>query len=123
VPRLSLFSRIGNAAAVLFGAQGDVSEQARAVGCSRQAVYDHAESVQHALGEAQLPGPSRGRLLEQVALLREENRQLWHWLEQALDCPPHKQQQFAVTACAMTPSLSWRMWQPMAARASSAAWN
>jgi hypothetical protein len=106
VARLSLFTRIGNAAAVLFGAHGDVSEQARAVGCSRQTVYGHAELVQRAVVDAQLPGPSRPQLLEEVAQLREENRQLWDWLEQTIDCPQDKQQEFTVTACAMGLSLS-----------------
>ena len=36
---------IGNAAAVLCGDHGDVTAQARAAGCSRQAAYLHADAV------------------------------------------------------------------------------
>jgi len=104
--KLPLLTRIGNAAAVLFGAHGDVSEQACAVGCSRQAVYDHSEWTQRAVQDAQLPGPSRGQLLEEVAHLSEEDRQLWDWLAQAIDRPKNKRQELTVTACAMGLSLS-----------------
>lgn len=104
--RLSLLARIGNAAAVLFGSHGDVSDQARAAGCSRQTVYDHAELVRRAVEDAHLPGPSRPQLLQEAAQLREENRQLWDWIEQAIDCPVDKQRQFTVTACAMGLSLT-----------------
>lgn len=52
-----------------------------------------------------MPGPSRGQLLGQVALLQQENRQPWALLEQALDCQKDKQRPFAVTACAMGLSL------------------
>jgi hypothetical protein len=102
---LSLFTRIANAAAVLFGPHGAVTTQAQQAGCSRQTVYDHADKVQQALADAQQPGPTRPQLLGEVAVLREENRQLWDWLGQTIDCPPDKQHQFTVTACAMGLSL------------------
>ncbi|MBV8430072.1 MAG: hypothetical protein JO244_02845 [Solirubrobacterales bacterium] len=103
---LPLFSWIGNAAAVLCGRHGEVTAAAEQAGCSRQTVYDHAAKVHQAVQDARLPGPSRQTLIEQVAGLQEENRQLWDWLDQALDCPLAKQQQFTVTACAMGLSLS-----------------
>ena len=103
---LPLFSWIGNAATVLCGRHGDVSAAAEQAGCSRQTVYDHAAKVHQAVQDARLPGPSRQTLIEQVAQLQEENRQLWDWLDQALDCPLPQQQQFSVTACAMGLSLS-----------------
>jgi hypothetical protein len=103
---LSLLSRIANAAAVLFGPHGSVTAQAEQAGCSRQTVYDHAAKAQQALADAQLPGPARPQLLQEVAQLREENRQLWDWLDQAIDCPEAKQRQFTTTACAMGLSLS-----------------
>jgi hypothetical protein len=104
--KLPLLTWIGNAAAALCGQHGDVSAQARQAGCSRQTVYDHAGKVQHALEQAQLPGPSREQLLQERAQLLEENRQLWDWLDQAINCPPDQQQQFATTACAMGLSLN-----------------
>lgn len=105
MPRLSVLTRIGNAAAVLFGGHGDVTQQAETACCSRQTVYDHAAQVQQTLTEAHQPGPSRQQLLQQVQQLREDNGQLWQWLEQALDGQKRKQQQFAVTAAAMGLSL------------------
>jgi hypothetical protein len=103
--RLSLWSRLGNAAAVLFGPYGAVSGQARQCGCSRQTVYDHAGQVQEILAEAERPGPSRQALWEENRRLREENRQLWDWLEESFSCPPAKQRQFAVQAAALGLSL------------------
>src|SRR4051794_29466566 len=103
--KLPLLTWIGNAAAALCGQHGDVSAQARQAGCSRQTVYDHAGKVQQALADAHQPGPSRQHLLSENAQLREENRQLWAALEQAIDCPEGKRRQFAVSACAMGLSL------------------
>src|SRR5438132_1411635 len=103
--RLSLLSRLGNAAAVLFGRHGAVSCQARQCGCSRQTVYDHAGQVQEVLADAERPGPSRQQLLEENRLLREENRQLWDWLDESFSCPPAKRRQFAVQAAALGLSL------------------
>jgi hypothetical protein len=81
--KLPLLTWIGNAAAALCGRHGDVTAQARQAGCSRQTVYDHADKVQHALAQAHLSGPSREQLLRECAQLREENRQLWDWLDQS----------------------------------------
>ena len=104
--KLPLLSWIGNAAAALCGKHGDVTSQARHAGCSRQTVYDHADKVHAALEAAHSAGPSRPQLLEELAQLREENRQLWAWLEETLDVPADKQRHFAVTACAMGLSLT-----------------
>jgi hypothetical protein len=101
-----LLTWIGNAAAALFGRHGAVTQQAQQAGCSRQTVYDHAHKVQHALQQAQLPGPTRAELLQQVQQLRAENQQLWDWLAEVVDGPPPQQrQQFAVAAAAMGLSL------------------
>jgi hypothetical protein len=102
---LSLFTWIGNAAAALTGRHGAVSQQAHTVACSRQTVYDHAAKVQQALLDAHRPGPSRAALLQEVQQLRDENRQLWQWLEHTIDCAPDKRRQFTVTAAAMGLSL------------------
>jgi len=105
VRKLSLLSRLGNAAAVLLGRHGAVSDQARQCGCSRQTVYDHANLVQQALAQAEPPGPSRQELLTENQRLREENRQLWDWLEESFTCPASKRRQFAVQGAALGLSL------------------
>jgi hypothetical protein len=104
--RLSVLGWIGNAAARLCGNHGDVSQQARSAGCSRQTVYDHADKVRQAVQDAQLPGPSRQQLLAENALLREENRQLWDAYLDAVDCPEVKLRQFSSAASAMGLSLT-----------------
>src|SRR5262245_43703158 len=103
---LPLLTRIANAAAVLFGRHGAVTAQAQQHACSRQTVYDHAELVQQALADSQLPGPSRAQLLDEVAHLRAENRQLRDALGDAVAFPLASQQQFATCAAAMGLSLS-----------------
>jgi hypothetical protein len=105
VARLSVLTWIGNAAARLLGPQGAVTAQAHAAGCSRQTVYDHAAKVHQAVAQAQGPGPSRDALLQEVQQLRDEQRQLWAWLEEALEVPEDQQRQFTVTAAAMGLSL------------------
>lgn len=104
--RLSVLSWIGNAAAVLCGRHGDVTTRAHKAGCSRQAAYDHADKVQQAVREAQLPGPSREQLLQEIARVRDENRQLWNYLEQSIDCPQDKVRHFTVQASALGLSLT-----------------
>ena len=103
--RLSIRSRLGNAAAVLFGAHGAVTCQARQCGCSRQTAYDHARQVQEAVADAQRAGPSRQQLLDENQRLRAENQQLWDWLDQSFACPKAKRRQFAVQAAALGLSL------------------
>jgi hypothetical protein len=103
---LSVWTWIGNAAAVLCGRRGAVTEQAKAVGCSRQAAYEHAQRVEQAVTQAQTAGPSREELLREVAALREENRQLWQALEEAVDFPQAKQQHFTALAAALGLSLN-----------------
>src|SRR5215831_8774535 len=80
--KLPPLTRIGNAAAVLFGSHGDVSQAARNANCSRQTVYDHAEKVQQAVADAQCPGPSREQLLSQLEQVRCENACLRQQLAQ-----------------------------------------
>jgi hypothetical protein len=103
--KLSALTWIGNAAAAFFGRHGQITQQAHASGCSRQTVYDHAAKVQQAVVQAQAPGPSRDALLQEVRQLRDEQRQLWDWLEEALELPEATQRQFTVTAAAMGLSL------------------
>jgi len=81
--KVSLFNRIGNAFAVFCGKHGDITAQAQQAGCSRQTAYDHADKVEQALTDAQLPGPSRADLLEENRRLREDNQHLREQLAEA----------------------------------------
>src|SRR5260370_4930411 len=71
--KVSLLRRIANAAAVLFGSHGDVSEAARHADCSRQTVYDHANKVEQAVQDAHLTVPCRAFLLAHNQQLLQEN--------------------------------------------------
>ena len=99
--KLSVLTWIGNAAAVLCGRHGAITTQTQHAGCSRQTAYDHAQRVQQAVAEVHAGGPTREQLLHDVEHLRDENRQLWQALEEAIDFPQAKQQRFAVTAAAL----------------------
>jgi hypothetical protein len=103
--KLSVLTWIGNAAAVLCGGWGAVTQQTQQAGCSRQAAYQQAQRVQQAVTEAQDEGPTRAVLLREVQELRAENRALWAWLEDSIDFPQTRQQQFVVTATALGLSL------------------
>lgn len=104
--RLPVLSWIGNAAAAFAGTWGSVTRRAAEVGCSRQTVYEHGRRVAQAVQEAQEPGPSRAELTAEVARLRSENQQLWEWLDQTIEFPRERQQEFAVTGTAMGLSLT-----------------
>lgn len=104
--KIPLASWIANAAACLCGRHGEVTLQAQTAGCSRQTVYDHAQKVHATVAAEHANGPPRQQLLDQIQALRHENRQLWEWLEQTIDFPEAKQQEFSVTAAAMGLSLN-----------------
>jgi hypothetical protein len=103
---LPVVTWIGNAAAVLRGQWGTVSQRARDVGCSRAAMSQQARRVAQAVAEEQTGGPSREALLAEQARLRDENRTLWALLEEAESLSKALQQTFAVTASAMGLSLA-----------------
>ena len=96
---------IADAAAVLAGPRGAVTRHAKDVGRSRQTVYHHAHRVRSAF-EAEQTGPSREQLLDENRRLRDENEQLWAWLEHTVDFPPNKRDEFTVIAAAMGLSLN-----------------
>ena len=105
---LPVFSWIGNAAAALFGKHGAVTAQAAQAGCSRQTVYDHANKVEQAVAEAQLPGPRRADLLDENRRLRDEvgtlRRQVadqQRQLEDAVLLSTQKKERLAVETHAM----------------------
>ena len=89
---------IANAAACLCGPHGEVTRQAQAAGCSRQTAYDHAQKVHAAVQAEHADGPPRHQLLDQLQVLRHENAQLWAWLEQTIDFPAARRQEFSITA-------------------------
>jgi hypothetical protein len=97
---------IANAAACLCGRFGAVTAQAQHAACSRQTAYDHAQKVQAAVEAEHAGGPTRRQLLAEVQALRHENTQLWAWLEQTIDFPEVRRQQFTITAAAMGLSLN-----------------
>ena len=97
---------IANAAARWVGTHGTVTATAQQTGCSRQCVYDHAHKVLAAVEAEHGGGPTRELLIQENAVLRHENAQLWDWLFQTIEFPRAKQQQFAVTALAMGLSLN-----------------
>jgi hypothetical protein len=99
--RLSVPTWIGNAAAVLTGHWGDVTRRAKASGCSRQTVYQHARHVQEAVAAQDSARPTRQELLDENQALRRENRQLWNWLEHTIEFPKSQQRPVAVVAAAM----------------------
>src|SRR5579864_8218319 len=103
--KLSVLTWIGNAAAVLCGRRGAITERAELAGCSRQAAYEHARRVQQAVTDLHAGSPSREELLQEREQLREENRQLWAALESAIDFPEARQRQFAAVAAALGLSL------------------
>jgi hypothetical protein len=103
---IPLATWIANAAAVLSGPWGDITQRARDAQCSRQTVYDHARKVQDAVEAEHHVGPPRQQLLDRLQALQAENAQLWDWLEQTIDFPASRRDQFAVTAAAMGLSLS-----------------
>jgi hypothetical protein len=106
MPKIPLASWIANAAACLCGRHGDVTRQAQTAGCSRQSAYDQAQKVHAAVAAEHADGPPRQQLLDQLRGLRHENAQLWAWLEQTIDFPAARRQEFTVTAAAMGLSLN-----------------
>jgi hypothetical protein len=106
MPRLPLLTWIGNAAAVLLGRHGAVTEQAQQAGCSRQAAYQHADKVQAAVADARQQGPGRAELLEENRRLKQEVAALRRQLRQAVVLDQGKRQRLAVTTAAMGLSLS-----------------
>src|SRR5436190_1202434 len=106
MPTLPVLTWLGNAVAVLLGKHGDVTQQARQAGCSRQVAYEHAERVHQAVADAQRPGPRRDGLLEENRRLQEEVVALRRQRQDAILLDQDKRQRLAVTTSAMGLSLS-----------------
>jgi hypothetical protein len=103
---LSVATWIGNAAAVLSGRFGAISQRAKEVDCSRQAMYKQAQRVEAAVACEQAGGPSYEELRAQNEQLRSENEALWQALEEAETLAQSKQRELASTAFAMGLSLT-----------------
>ena len=97
---------IGNAAAVLSGAWGAVTRQARQSGYSRTTLYAHAERVVQAVANEQAGGISYEALWATYERLRVENEELWQAWAEAEALSECKQRQLAATGSAMGLSLS-----------------
>ena len=103
---LPLVEWIANAAVRLSGPRGAISAHARRVGCSRQAIYDQARKVLHAVRDRSSRGPTREQLLRENQALRCEVAQLWEWVDRAIEFSEAKQQEFSATAAGMGLSLT-----------------
>jgi hypothetical protein len=106
VPTLPTVVWIGNAAAVLCGAHGAVTAQARAADCSRQAAYGHADAVLDAVEQARQPGPDRDTLRQQVLDLRRQVEEFRRQADDRVDLGPDRLRGFAAVAGAMGLSLN-----------------
>jgi hypothetical protein len=103
---LAVTTWIGNAAAVLTGPWGAVSQTARHAGCSRQVAYRHAQRVHQAVAQAHLGGPSPTQLLAQLQQLQQENQQLWQAWQESVPLDPDRQRRFSATPAALGLSLN-----------------
>jgi len=73
---------IGNAAAVLSGVWGAVTQRSEQSGYSRTAIYQHAERVVQAVASEQANGISYEDLWAENERLKAENGALWQaWSE------------------------------------------
>lgn len=97
---------IGHAAAVLSGAWGAVTRRAHQSGCSRTAVYTHAQRVVQAVASAQAGGISYDALWHENERLKAENDALWQAWAEAEELSEAKQRDLAGSGCAMGLSLS-----------------
>jgi hypothetical protein len=103
--RCSVATWIGNAAAVLGGHWGAVSQRAAEVGCSREALYQQSRRVEQAVAREQTGGPSYDELCNEHKRLRDEHQALWTAWAATATLPESKQQEFAATGSAMGLSL------------------
>ena|SRR5829696_5632118 len=103
--KLPIRTWVCNAAAVFSGHHGAVTRQAEQAGCSREAVYEHAQKI-----ERRLAGPHAEAAV--LAEVREENRRLHQEVaalrrqaEERIRLDRPRQRRLATTAFAMGLSL------------------
>src|SRR5499433_1830878 len=97
---------IGNAAAVLSGTWGAVTQRAHQSGSSRTAIYTHAQRVVQAVTSEQAGGRSYDALWHENERLKAENDALWQAWSEAEDLSEAKQRDVAGSGGAMGLSLS-----------------
>src|SRR5262249_20391594 len=97
---------IGNAAAVVSGVWGAVTQRSEQSGYSRTAIYTHAQRVVQAVTNEQATGISYEDLWAERERLRAENEALWQAWSETEDLSEAKQRELASTGSAMGLSLS-----------------
>ena len=97
---------IGNAAAVLRGTWGAVTQRAQQSGYSRTAIYTHAQRVVQAVFHEQANGVCYETLVVENERLRAENAQLWQAWSEAEELSHETPCEFAATGSAMGLSLT-----------------
>src|SRR5438874_5517782 len=94
---LTAFRRLTSACSVFFGSHGTVTDQARAQGRCRQALYREADLALAAV-EGSAAHTRLAALRQQRADRQDRLRQLQHRLHQAVEVTPDRQAEFAATA-------------------------
>ena len=97
---------IGNAAAVLSGTWGEVTQRAKHSGDSRTSLYHHAHRVVQAVLNEQASGVSSAGLRAAHERVRSENAALWHAWAEVEELSEAKQREFAAAGSAMGLSLT-----------------
>jgi hypothetical protein len=96
---------IGNAAVVLGGRWGAVSQRAQEVGCSREAIYQQRRRVEQAVAREHTGSPSYDEVCDEHQRWRDEHEALWAAWAAAEALPAVKQRELAATGSAMGLSL------------------
>src|ERR671930_2240210 len=97
---------IGNAAAVVSGVWGAVTQRSEHSGYSRTAIYTHAQRVVQAVTSEQATGLSYEDLWAEHERLRAENEALWQAWSETEDLRESKQRELASAGSAMGLSLT-----------------
>jgi hypothetical protein len=97
---------IGNAAAVLSGVWGAVTQRSQQSGYSRTAIYQHTERVVQAVANEQASGISYEDLRAENERLKAENEALWQTWAEVEELSESKQRKLASTGTAMGLSLT-----------------
>src|SRR5215813_1686738 len=103
---LAVTEWIGNAAAVVSGVWGAVTQRSEQSGYSRTAIYTHAQRVVQAVANEQSTGLSYEALWAENERLRAENEALWEAWSETEDLSEAKQRELASAGSAMGLSLS-----------------
>jgi hypothetical protein len=97
---------IGNAAAVVSGVWGAVTQRSEQSGYSRTAIYTHAQRVVQAVANEPSTGLSYADLWAENERLRAENEALWQAWSETEDLSESQQRELASAGSAMGLSLS-----------------